>query len=662
LNAGHTPTASTNPYRLRVGTQETTPGSPYEYGPTPGNAVCLACHAAGDNGVSRNSAGDALALEDSNLDVDTAHFGDKHQQPEGGELCWDCHDPHGVPNNLVMIKDQVSQASDQYGVPSATVLVEFTDNTQNVGGFVEITNVPRRGMCQACHAIKNGDPEADPTASTKWWRNDGSDFDAATSDHNIGTLCTDCHFHTDNFKGSGGDCLGCHGDASGAPGRRAVDGDFSQNSHHVGASLDSTGAALYSQPNMGGALTNFDCVVCHAEGFVNANNETDTTGQPHQDGVIDLRNTDNSTAYYSYDKDSITGASNTWMSGNASWEAATPALDKFCLSCHDLDGAAATFNSGANEGLGFSGSATNPFADGDPGTPRITNEYDQVDRGAVVNIRNKVDAYVDDSNNPITPEDRDDTDGGPRGANLQVDPTDGIYSRHAIRGDGTFGAPSVYGSSQIPTNRWEARPSGGSWNDTSLMGCADCHTTDGANGDTGNAHGAGTEYLLKNKDGSSATEPSFVIRDAAISQINCYKCHNPTWYSRLNGKTGSHTDNNSDWVWSSNEVGDARRTADASIYGLPCGNCHGGFGFGSIHGTSDQFLINSGPAQRRAYRFMNGASLRYYDPNGWNTTTFTCYTLTNAQAGTDSWGGCAQHDQGGSGATFSRQTVRDLNY
>ncbi len=657
LDAGHTPTAGINPYRLRVGVQDTGGNPSYDYGSTPGTAVCLVCHETGDTGVSRNSAGSALGVEDSSLDVDTAHFGTKHQQPEGGELCWDCHDPHGVANNILMVKDQVSQASDQYGIPSSTVLVEFTDRTTigpTSGGFVEGTNSPRRGMCQACHAIKAGDPGTDPTASTKWWRNDGTDFDtgAGDSDHNIGTLCTDCHFHTDNFKGAGGDCLGCHGDASGAPARRAVDGDFSKNSHHVGASVDSTGTALYSQPNMGGALTNYDCVVCHAEGKV-VGGLTDTTGQPHMDGIIDLRNTDSATTYWSYDKDSITGASNTWMSGNTGWETETStALDPFCLSCHDVDGAASTFNSGANEGLGFTGSATNPFADS-----AITNEYDQRSRGAVVNIRNKVDAYVDNSNNPITPVDRE---GGaePRTADSRPDPTDGIYSRHAIRGDGTFGSGSVYGTSQMPTNRWEARPSGGSWNDTSLMGCADCHTTDGANGASGNAHGAGTEYLLKNKDGSSATEPTFDIRSADVSQINCYKCHSWTWYSRE--RNSEHTDSNSDWVFLADQDFPQRVASNGNVYGLPCTNCHGGFGWGAIHGTSDMFNINDGtgtPSQRQAYRFTNGASLRFYDPNGWNTTSFTCYTLSAP----DSFGACTQHGPG-NGKTFNRPLVRDIQY
>jgi len=321
LDSAHTPTAGINPYRLRVGVQDTGGDPNYNYGSTPGNQVCLACHETGDSGISRNSEGTALALEDSTKDVDTAHFGTKHQVPEGGALCWDCHDPHGVPNNILMVKDQVSRESDQYGIPSTLVSVNFTDNTAiGLGGFVQSAN---DGMCQSCHdpASGNGDETSD-LGPTKYWRSDGTDDPdgpggnpEVTSDHNIAKLCTDCHFHNADFKGAGGDCLSCHGDASGAPGLRAVEPDIGMNSHHVGASQDATGNPLFTQPTMGGALTNFDCVVCHAEGKV-VGGQTDTTGQPHMDGVIDLRDTDSTTAYWTYDKDSITGASNTWMSGN----------------------------------------------------------------------------------------------------------------------------------------------------------------------------------------------------------------------------------------------------------------------------------------------------------------------------------------------------------
>jgi predicted CxxxxCH...CXXCH cytochrome family protein len=261
LDAGHTPTASTNPYRLRF-----TPND---------NSLCLRCHLSdSDPGINDNSETTALTPINSSKNVGTAHFGAKHQTGEGGELCWDCHDPHGVPTNILMVKDLVSQSSDQYGVPGATVTVTFTDNTtagQAVGRFTEETNTPRQGICQACH-----DPTKPGTESTKYWRNDGTDDPDGQggaspidpSVHNAAKLCSDCHSHTDNFKGAGDDCLGCHQNDSqvGTFTRRAVGADFTKNSHHVGS------GGTY----MGGSLTNFDCAVCHLEGFV------DTAADPDE--------------------------------------------------------------------------------------------------------------------------------------------------------------------------------------------------------------------------------------------------------------------------------------------------------------------------------------------------------------------------------------------
>jgi hypothetical protein len=51
--------------------------------------------------------------------------------------------------------------------------------------------------------------------------------------------------------------------------------------------------------------------------------------------------------------------------------------------------------------------------------------------------------------------------------------------------------------------------------------------------------------------------------------------------------------------------------------------------------------------ERKAYRFMNGAALRYYNPQGWAGTAVTCFTLSSA----DDWGGCVKHTTG-SGQDF----------
>ena len=80
--------------------------------------------------ISQNSATTSLTTINSTKNFDTAHAGGKHDAlGEGGALCWDCHDPHGVASNILMVKSLVSKNADQYGVPGTTVTVNFTDNT-----------------------------------------------------------------------------------------------------------------------------------------------------------------------------------------------------------------------------------------------------------------------------------------------------------------------------------------------------------------------------------------------------------------------------------------------------------------------------------------------------------------------------------------------------
>jgi hypothetical protein len=192
------------------------------------------------------------------------------------------------------------------------------------------------------------------------------------------------------------------------------------------------------------------------------------------------------------------------------------------------------------------------------------------------------------------------------------------------------------------------------WNDTSVMGCADCHTTDGANGANGNAHGSPSEYLLKDAAGG-ATEGTY----AGLS-YGCYRCHVAGRY-QFGGTLGNHTGNSSDWADTTGAVGAANRnTSDSNIFGMACSNCHGGTGFGTIHGSSEVIGVgeDGGSGTRNAYRFMNGASLRFYDPGGWSGTAVTCYTLSRNTT-PDSFGSCTKHNRG---QGFSKPLQRPISY
>jgi hypothetical protein len=365
------------------------------------------------------------------------------------------------------------------------------------------------------------------------------------------------------------------------------------------------------------------------------------------------------------------------------------------MSCHDSDGAA-TANTGFTGAqsvalddphAGFPAGADNPFGD-----LAITNEYDQLDRTAVVNVKD----MVADSGSDV------DLDG-------INDPIDGVYARHAIRGSGMApshnaaysGLPNtcendgqgatkqdppdyddpcqtIYEAGFLVSAGVTPGGEGPLWNDTSVMGCADCHATDGSNGEVGNAHGTQSEYLLKRADGTTPT----VSTDPDDDSYVCFKCHLLSQYNTAH--TGG---NGSDFQHSANFTGSARTNfgsnAGGSFTGMSCGNCHGGAagdkgtaqstgtpesttkGFGRIHGTSSVFYVTaSGSGERLSYRFTNGGSLRYFDPGLWNVGGYsrneamTCYTLETGQK--DSFGGCIQH--GASPVAADRGIARPLQY
>jgi hypothetical protein len=249
-------------------------------------------------------------------------------------------------------------------------------------------------------------------------------------------------------------------------------------------------------------------------------------------------------------------------------------------------------------------------------------------------------------------------------------PPQGQFSRHAIRGQSTSlytayqsitGGNTMYegdGEGNLFTSMGTDENGDPLWNDTSLMGCADCHTTDGANTTAGNAHGSDSEYLLKDASGL-ATEGDFDEQTTTLT-YNCYRCHSSERY-RHSGSQGSHTGNSSDYVHTSDQTGTLRNDGNGNIFGMVCTNCHGGTTWGAIHGSSEVFDVGeggTGGTTRNAYRFMNGASLRFYDPGGWTGTSVTCYTL-NSDTTPDAWGSCTKH---GKGTGFTKPLQRPLSY
>ena len=229
------------------------------------NGNCLVCHKTSSPGFT--PSGYTAKNRTTSKAIDDTHYGAKHAAGNnGGKLCWDCHDPHGdrsnsTTGNIYMMQAKVAKQTDgTYGLPTTTVATTFTAHATGTDYAQSVT--PFTGICNVCHVTT-------------------SHYTATAGDsHNSTTNCISCHSHTDatytvneGFKPkAGGDCIGCHGTQVQGP-RRAVTADFADGatpfrSHHAGSATTNT---------FKGTLTNFDCVVCHAEGTVSAG-QTATTG------------------------------------------------------------------------------------------------------------------------------------------------------------------------------------------------------------------------------------------------------------------------------------------------------------------------------------------------------------------------------------------------
>jgi hypothetical protein len=312
----------------------------------------------------------------------------------------------------------------------------------------------------------------------------------------------------------------------------------------------------------------------------------------------------------------------------------------------------------------------NPFKD-----TTVTNDYDQVDRTRVTNVASRVhETARTGTGGTWASTDRDittqpGTSPPNRTLDTRKDPPYGVFARHAIRGLSV----SVYGATNATwdtTTYWAK-----TWaRSNTVMGCADCHTVDGVNGTAGNAHGANSEYLLKDASGG-ATEGTLTG-----GSYVCYICHVAGRYDDAALHTSGNAQDFQDYTGSTGAARKPLSVSGGNIYGYACGNCHGGGaptkagatlpvgvtvadgglpdgtatgpigGYGTIHGTSQVIGIgqNGGAANtayRSTYRFLNGNSMRYYDPGNWtsNATARGCYTLDTSG---DQWGGCNKHGAG----------------
>ncbi|MEM7828314.1 MAG: CFI-box-CTERM domain-containing protein, partial [Candidatus Aenigmatarchaeota archaeon] len=391
--------------------------------------------------------------------------------------------------------------------------------------------------------------------------------------HNDGANCVStCHPHKQKFWAVGGDCIDCHSSPQGSLPRRAVvgaGGDFIKRSRHV-----TNGTTTQ-------VVTKWECSVCHAEG----NHITGDTTTYHADGIVQVKNAD-------------TGAVIQIETSARSRNYDQGLVDLFCVSCHDSDGATATYSRNPAP-IRVTPTATNPFGDGgtnSAGTGLIQAYQEYVQGG-------NLGAYYP----------------RPRVIDVksQFTRTANTYSDHALAQPA--GPGQRYTTVRLRSGAWVSP-----WNDTSTTHCSDCHYNDK------NAHGtANTKYIL---DDASGNDSQYTGESSYV----CFKCHA---YAAYNSVWGDGNEGNSATAYASisHPIRDRSAHVDENRnrFGIYCLSCHGGReggpdsstliaqgrAFGGIHGT-DRTITNDGGGTHTPYRFTNGAALDYI--SAWESISITC--------------------------------------
>jgi hypothetical protein len=297
-------------------------------------------------------------------------------------------------------------------------------------------------------------------------------------------------------------------------GVRPITTEFGKWSHHV----------------TGVTLDNAHCAACHLAGTVkNGYLSVDKTKHAVDD-IVHLRNADS-------DADIL-------------WDPTNPNhtnMDNFCMSCHDANGATSPISVAVQAvinkipvGAGRAATAAplNPFGD------TISNQYDQLSRGAVVAVKEQFD-QGNTSHHGVR---------AARYGKTALSPSElnAVAAANLANGEVIAATASATVGTLYETSKLTAYKPFGSTTaiaDNSNLHCADCHTVGQWKANTTNvitdagalgaavptvigAHGSNNEYMLRNQDGSDSTT-------ASRTQMVCYICHISNQYD---GYTGLATD------------------------------------------------------------------------------------------------------------------------
>jgi hypothetical protein len=415
---------------------------------------------------------------------------------------------------------------------------------------------------------------------------------------NPGVSCAACHTDATGHNAGTGDahsiqglpmCIQCHSIAqkqtnatliNDNSGVRAITGEFTKWSHHV----------------TGRAVQDSDCATCHMEGSYSRGAIGVNAAYHMADDFIHLRNCNatlpasNMTHAASANIEALSGGSastGTVGSGTVQYlwnpDSATPdhtAMDQFCMSCHNSGGAPTAI--AAVGGANALATALNPFGD------TISNQYDQIQRPAVVAVFDQFDTgntshhavrgqrYTSATLTQAAYNNISTVNSGTAGWKL--------YSSAAIAHPGGV-AHSVTNKQLISTMAQSPlailntlyQPLGkaaGALADNITIHCGDCHTVGqykagstvtslgAATTQVIGAHGSQNEYMLRKPDGTESHNFSFSSMStsstlsglsttsaaanngivAGLSTQNnlvCYLCHNAAAYQPADSHDGT---------------------------------------------------------------------------------------------------------------------------
>jgi predicted CxxxxCH...CXXCH cytochrome family protein len=223
-------------------------------------------------------------------------------------------------------------------------------NTHGDGVSYGVTH--KATACPTCHTGISGSAGA-YTVNAATHNNGVYDLQASLGYTQATGVCATPGCHASAVWGGALNCVGCHNAVQNAPNASLASGGTVT---HRDAVVGEFGLAWGHKKAGRGAVTDADCIVCHLEG----NFSTQKQSGVHGDGYINLRDPDGagetsitniSGATYSFVSFSTSYAAGARTStGHTANTVDNILTQKFCLACHDSNGATNTTARSSNGG------------------------------------------------------------------------------------------------------------------------------------------------------------------------------------------------------------------------------------------------------------------------------------------------------------------------